>query len=143
MDRPNVNDKKEQWVEYAEHLGVSTDGTKEELQERVAEAEAAADPDTSVAPSDDPEKAPVLSEDETNEEVPEFDYPVLSKGDRNENVRVLQVLINGTGMQGLRTDGIFGDQTERALYELQEHWNLDADGQSNKRTWQRLLSGVR
>lgn len=63
---------------------------------------------------------------------------VLRKGDKGNDVHVLQLLLNDkkhdVGVWGC--DGVFGDDTERALNDFKEECNLPADGMANADVWQ-------
>lgn len=54
MDRPAGNGSRADWAAYAEQIGVSADGTRDEIAARVTEHEAA----SQVVESDQQEEAP-------------------------------------------------------------------------------------
>jgi peptidoglycan hydrolase-like protein with peptidoglycan-binding domain len=62
---------------------------------------------------------------------------ILKRGARGDEVRELQERLNRLGFQ-LAVDGELGDQTERAVCELQTLFGHTADGLVNERT-QRLI----
>ena len=47
-----------------------------------------------------------------------MELPVLEKGDSNQYVKVLQVLLNANGFDCGKADGVFGDRTQKALLEF-------------------------
>ena len=61
---------------------------------------------------------------------------VLRKGDRGEEVKVLQSLLNIT------VDGVFGPKTEEAVKKYQAAHGLTADGIVGVKTWGELQGGV-
>lgn len=71
--------------------------------------------------------------DTTQEPKPEG----LKKGDRGEEVKELQRLLNDLG-EGLDVDGIFGALTEEALKRFQETVSLTPDGICGPDTWEKL-----
>lgn len=66
-------------------------------------------------------------------------YPTLSKGSRNNKVRLLQYLLNRYGYN-LSTDGIFGENTRKAVIGFQQRNDLTQDGIVGKNTWNALLN---
>ena len=67
-------------------------------------------------------------------------YPVLRKGSKGEDVKVLQAKLAGAGFKGIGSaeiivDGIFGDNTEYALKQFQKKKGLLADGIAGSKTW--------
>lgn len=63
------------------------------------------------------------------------DFLPLKKGDRNEGVKELQVLLNKAGFNVGTPDGVFGKGTEAAVFELQKQLNVVVDGIVGKRTF--------
>ena len=61
---------------------------------------------------------------------------ILRKGDRGEEVKVLQSLLNIT------IDGIFGKDTEAAVIKYQRTHGLTPDGIVGAKTWGELQGGV-
>jgi hypothetical protein len=58
--------------------------------------------------------------------------PTLKKGDKNDNVKVLQIKLN------LAADGSFGNKTYEAVKAFQSKNGLVADGVVGKATWDKL-----
>lgn len=68
--------------------------------------------------------------------------PLLKKGDRGWAVFSLQILLlerHGFDTKGV--DGIFGDDTEAAVMELQELYGAEVDGEVGKETWPLVING--
>lgn len=68
--------------------------------------------------------------------------PVLKKGDRNEYVRSWQTYLNAHGYDVGKAgcDGIFGDDTERAVMKYQQDHGMEA-GYIGQQTWNTLERG--
>lgn len=64
---------------------------------------------------------------------------VLKNGSRGENVRALQILLNGLGYNCGTADGIFGAKTLAAIKKFQYAKALTQDGIAGKNTWKTLL----
>jgi len=61
--------------------------------------------------------------------------PLLSRGSEHRNeVMYLQ------GLLGVKTDGIFGPATEKAVMEFQRKSGIDADGIVGPQTWGKLMA---
>ncbi len=60
--------------------------------------------------------------------------PTLRKGDRGEDVKRLQTLLNGYGYK-LAVDGVFGSGTDQALRAFQQGHYLTPDGVCGPKTW--------
>lgn len=60
--------------------------------------------------------------------------PVLRRGDKNEYVRAWQQFLNANGYDCGKTDGIFGDKTEKAVTRWQQAHNIEA-GYVGPLTW--------
>ena len=75
-----------------------------------------------------------------------IELPVLKKGDKNETVKSLQILLNGKqyfdkdGIP-LSVDGSFGGKTEYAVKKFQTKNGLTSDGVVGKATWNKLMKG--
>jgi hypothetical protein len=76
------------------------------------------------------------------------DLPVLKRGDKNDAVEALQLLLIGkgykmTGPDGkvYGADGSFGGATERAVEKYQADHKLTADGVVGRATWSSLIGG--
>ena len=63
----------------------------------------------------------------------------LKKGMSGENVRALQILLNGRGYSCGSADGIFGAKTETAVVKFQKAKGLTQDGIAGKNTMSALL----
>ena len=44
-----------------------------------------------------------------------MELPIINKGDSNQYVKLLQVLLNANGFDCGKVDGIFGDRTQKQL----------------------------
>ena len=58
----------------------------------------------------------------------------LRKGDKGQNVRILQRLLGG-----IADDGDFGPETQSAVEAYQRHYKLKTDGIVGPETWAVLL----
>ena len=68
--------------------------------------------------------------------------PTLRKGDKNEAVRAVQILLAGNGCKGKMVEsgyGSFGGNTEAAVKLYQEKVGLPATGVVDLKTWAKLL----
>lgn len=68
----------------------------------------------------------------------------LSKGDKFDVVKNLQILLNGKGYEGkngekLAVDGSFGGNTDFAVRKFQTDSSLKVDGIVGEKTWSKLL----
>lgn len=63
---------------------------------------------------------------------------LLKKGDRNEDVRILQEKLKSSGFNVNKIDAIFGNGTELAVRGLQKKENLTVDGVVGNQTWRKL-----
>lgn len=66
----------------------------------------------------------------------------LSKGSEGEDVRALQILLNGRGHNCGTVDGIFGSKTDSAVREYQKAKKLTVDGIAGAATMKSLLGVV-
>ena len=64
--------------------------------------------------------------------------PILRKGDRGDDVKRLQELLNAAMSAGLKVDGIFGSGTEAAVMAWQQLEHLKVDGVCGPMTWASL-----
>lgn len=64
--------------------------------------------------------------------------PVLSKGSKNDDVKLLQGKLNALGIDAGLVDGIFGLATLRAVKELQFIFSLKVDGIVGSQSWSLL-----
>ena len=67
------------------------------------------------------------------------DMDTIQNGDKGQQVRVLQILLNATLGCSLDVDGIFGSKTESATKCFQREHDLDADGIAGPKTWGKML----
>lgn len=67
-------------------------------------------------------------------------YPTLRKGDKGENVKVLQTMLNSVNNAGLDIDGSFGGKTQTAVKNFQKTNKLEVDGVCGPKTWSKLES---
>ena len=63
----------------------------------------------------------------------------LETGSRGEDVRALQLLLNGRGHSCGNADGEFGKKTDAAVRGFQQAKQLTADGIAGPKTWSALL----
>jgi hypothetical protein len=63
----------------------------------------------------------------------------LSQGSKGEDVKALQILLNGMGFNCGTADGIFGAKTLAAVQKFQKKVGLGADGIVGILTWSKLL----
>lgn len=68
-----------------------------------------------------------------------YDMDTLRKGDKGQQVRALQIILNSRTGAGLSVDGIFGGKTEAAVKEYQQARGLTVDGIVGQRTWEMVL----
>lgn len=64
----------------------------------------------------------------------------LREGSKGTQVKVLQWLLNQSGFDAGKVDGIFGKGTKAAVLAYQKAKGLDADGVVGKNTWSKLLA---
>lgn len=64
---------------------------------------------------------------------------VLKKGCKGENVRALQILLNGHGYSCGTVDGSFGPKVDSAVRKFQLGTGLAIDGSVGPKTWGKLL----
>lgn len=70
------------------------------------------------------------------------ELPTLRKGDKNEAVRAMQILLAGNGCKGKMVEsgyGSFGGNTEAAVKLFQEKVGLPVTGMVDLATWAKLL----
>lgn len=70
---------------------------------------------------------------ETPPPAPVKKMPMLKRGDRGEEVTVLQ-----RGL-GIKVDGVFGDDTDKAVRQFQTENGLTADGVVGPYTWEHIV----
>lgn len=68
------------------------------------------------------------------------DVLVLRKGCSGDEVKALQILLNGLGFDCGKPDGEFGGNTEKAVTAFQKKNGLGADGIAGKDTWNKILN---
>ena len=64
--------------------------------------------------------------------------PTLRKGNRGEDVKLLQTTLNEQGYSCGNVDGIFGKNTQKAVKEFQKAKGLSVDGIVGRKTWTAL-----
>jgi hypothetical protein len=70
-------------------------------------------------------------------------YTLLRRGDRLPTVAVLQTLLNRQiPDKKLAVDGIFGENTKKAVLDFQKPRGLKPDGIVGKKTWPRLITAT-
>lgn len=68
--------------------------------------------------------------------------PYLEKGYRYNSkkaVTVLQTMLNKVMKSGLSVDGIFGENTKKAVERFQDKYGLSVDGKVGSETWNELF----
>lgn len=70
---------------------------------------------------------------------PKSQHPTLSKGDKGEEVELLQELLVLHGAK-IKVDGIFGERTDEAVRQFQLKKALAIDGIAGPKTWSKLTS---
>ena len=63
----------------------------------------------------------------------------LSEGSQGEDVKALQILLNGMSCSCGNADGIFGPKTQKATERFQKKHNLPGTGVADIPTWSKLL----
>lgn len=76
---------------------------------------------------------------ESNEDDVCINLRVLKKGDKGNDVRALQILLEGNGLNPNGIDGDFGKGCFNAVMEFQKNKGLEADGIVGIKTWVALL----
>ncbi len=71
------------------------------------------------------------------------DYSTISIGDRGSRVKAMQQALISLKYLSGKADGIFGEQTLKAVYTFQSRSNLKQDGLAGKKTLTALESAVR
>lgn len=66
---------------------------------------------------------------------------IMRVGDRGEDVRNLQLILNGRGFKCGKADGIFGSNTKKAVMAYQKSINAAKDGDAGPITMNALWSG--
>lgn len=70
--------------------------------------------------------------------VPDMYHPTLRKGDRGDEVKQWQAFLNANDYRCGTVDGIFGNNTEKAVKQYQAAHGLVADGIIGPKTWASL-----
>ena len=65
---------------------------------------------------------------------------VLKKGHKGDDVKALQILLNGLGYECGEADGDFGSKTAKALKAFQKKEGLEQDGVCGQKSWSKLLN---
>ena len=87
----------------------------------------------------------VVDEPKTKTEVCTVELQVLKKGDKNNQVKAMQMLLLGYGFKmenngkTYGADGSFGGATVNGIKSFQKKNGLDADGVCGPKTWSKLL----
>ena len=68
-----------------------------------------------------------------------LDVPVLENGSSGNEVKALQILLNGYGFPCGSADGVFGVKTLASVRNYQKSKNLSQDGVVGSKTWVSLL----
>ena len=94
-----------------------------------------------VAPSQAPTLAPTFSAAPTMTPTP-TPYTTLQVGDRGEDVKKLQRRLAELGYLNDKIDGIFGQNTKKAVERFQYYNNLTQDGKAGKATLTKLYESA-
>lgn len=94
-----------------------------------------------VAPSQAPTLAPTFSAAPTMTPTP-TPYTTLQVGDRGEDVKKLQRRLAELGYLNDKIDGIFGQNTKKAVERFQYYNNLTQDGKAGKATLTKLYEST-
>ena len=94
-----------------------------------------------VAPSQAPTLAPTFSAAPTVTPTP-TPYTTLQVGDRGEDVKKLQRRLAELGYLNDKIDGIFGQNTKKAVERFQYYNNLTQDGKAGKATLTKLYEST-
>lgn len=96
-----------------------------------------------IAPEKEKDSAVVITPPADVTPAPDsLELPTLRKGDKNEAVRAMQILLAGNGCKGKMVEsgyGSFGGNTEAAVKLFQEKVGLPATGMVDLKTWAKLL----
>lgn len=76
----------------------------------------------------------LLNESEQEEELEYVFYRNMRKGDRGDDVALLQIMLNDQGFNAGEPDGIFGSKTENAVKAAQKKHHLTVDGIAGRNT---------
>ncbi len=66
--------------------------------------------------------------------------PTLRKGSQGEPVYIVQLLLNNFHGLDIKTDAIFGQETENAIKDLQQFRKFSPTGVVDKLTWEALAT---
>ncbi len=66
--------------------------------------------------------------------------PTLRKGSQGETVYIVQLLLINFHGVDVKTDAIFGQETENAIKDLQQSRRLTTTGVVDKLTWEALAT---
>lgn len=69
--------------------------------------------------------------------------PTVKYGSRGSSVVYLQQRLGAVGYWCGAADGVFGGQTQQAVFALQKVWGLARDGVVGPRTWSKVASNTR
>jgi N-acetylmuramoyl-L-alanine amidase len=98
---------------------------------------AGANPGTTPAPT--PPKSPTpKTPPQPSADRPE-NLPILRKESSGDAVMLLQRRLRAIGLLSSEVDGVFGDETEKAVIAAQERFKLVPDGIVGEATWRVLL----
>lgn len=70
-----------------------------------------------------------------------IELEMLQLGSQGQQVKALQILLNGMGSSCGMSDAIFGSKTEFAVKNFQKKNGLEDDGVVGLKTWNKLLKG--
>lgn len=93
--------------------------------------------------SPEPVPVPEPSKPENEGKTFEMQLSVLKRGSKGEEVKSLQILLEGRGFDvgSYGYDGTFGGDTEKAVMKFQRQRGLVADGMCGPDTWNEILKG--
>lgn len=105
----------------------------------VASPAPVASPTPSPAPS--PAPTPTATTPGFTPATPSSERPILRLGAQGEAVTQLQERLRTIGVFTGTVDGVFGPETEAAVRQAQQNYNLEPDGVVGPATWEALLQG--
>lgn len=95
---------------------------------------------TVSAPTKEPEKETATNTTTTKPASGVINMETLRNGNSGTQVKVLQWLLNENGYDAGKVDGIFGNNTLKAVKAYQKAKGLTVDGIVGKNTWAKLLA---
>lgn len=96
-----------------------------------------------IRPKYEPEEVKTSPTPTTSKGVVNLELSKLYKGNKNSQVKAMQILLIGRGYScgSMGADGDFGQKTYDALVKFQKAMKIDADGICGIQSWTKLLKG--